>query len=60
MKGHLGDEEILELTYVTALYEMHATMCRALRLEYDDVDERVTEVAAPGGSTVDVMRVVDS
>ena len=60
LKSHLGDEEILELTYVTALYEMHATMCRALRLEYDDVDERVTEVAAPGGSTVDVMRMVDS
>ena len=26
---------------------MHATMCRALRLEYDDVDERMAEVPAP-------------
>ena len=37
---HLSEEEILELTYVTLTYELHATMCRALRLEYDDVDER--------------------
>jgi alkylhydroperoxidase family enzyme len=45
---HLSDEEILELTYITALYEMHAIMTRALRLEYDDVDERVVEIPAPG------------
>lgn len=45
---HLSDEEILELTYITALYEMHAIMTRALRLEYDDVDERIVEVPAPG------------
>lgn len=32
----------------------------AVRLEYDDVDERVTEVAAPGGAGMDVMRMVDS
>jgi alkylhydroperoxidase family enzyme len=48
LKEHLSDEEILELTYVTALYEMHAIMSRALRLEYDDVDERIAEVPAPG------------
>jgi len=60
LQSHLGDEEILELTYVTSLYEMHATICRAMRLEYDDVDERVTEVAAPGGAALDVMRMVDS
>lgn len=60
LQSHLGDEEILELTYATTLYEMHATICRALRLEYDDVEERVTEVPAPGGAAVDVMRMVDS
>ena len=60
LQSHLGDEEILELTYVTALYEMHATICRALRLEYDDVKEHVTEVPAPGGAAIDVMRMVDS
>jgi alkylhydroperoxidase family enzyme len=50
LKKHLSDEAILELTYTTCLYEMHATMSRALRLEYDDVDERVREVPAPAKS----------
>jgi alkylhydroperoxidase family enzyme len=49
LKAHLSDEEILELTYVTCLYEMHATMSRALRLEYDDRDESIVEIAAPEG-----------
>ncbi len=47
LQAELSDEEILELTYITCTYEMHATMCRALRLEYDDVDERIVEVPAP-------------
>ena len=36
-------------------------MSRALRLEYDDVDDRVVEVADPSGqmSGLDVMAVVD-
>jgi alkylhydroperoxidase family enzyme len=59
LKTHLSHEEILELTYITATYEMHATMSRALRLEYDDVDERVVEVAAPAGASTDVMSMVD-
>ena len=59
LKTHLSDEEILELTYITTTYEMHATMCRALRLEYDDIDEPVVEIAAPAGASTDVMRIVD-
>ena len=59
LKKHLSDEAILELTYTTCMYEMHATMCRALKLEYDDVDERVKEVPAPGSSGSDAMQVVD-
>ena len=47
LKAHLSDEAILELTYTTCMYEMHATIARALRLEYDDVDERVKEIPAP-------------
>jgi alkylhydroperoxidase family enzyme len=50
LRAHLGDEEILELTYITALYLQHAVMSRALRTEFDDVDERVVEVAAPEGA----------
>ncbi len=43
----LGDQAMLELTYITALYLQHAVMSRALRTEWDDVDERVVEVAGP-------------
>jgi alkylhydroperoxidase family enzyme len=59
LKKHLSDEEILEFTYITTTYEMHATMSRALRLEYDDVDERIVEIAAPAGASSDVMSMVD-
>ena len=47
LRKELSEEEILELTYVTLTYALHATMCRALRLEYDDVPERVVEIPAP-------------
>ena len=59
LKKHLSDEEIMELTYITALYDLHAVISRALRLEYDDVDERVVEIAAPKGASSDVMSMVD-
>ncbi len=49
LKAHLSDEAILELTFAVCTYRLHATMCRALRLEYDDVPERVIEIAAPSG-----------
>jgi alkylhydroperoxidase family enzyme len=55
LRAHLGEEAILELTYITALYEMHAIMTRALRLEFDDVPERIVEVAAPTGGAGDFM-----
>ena len=48
LREHLDDVEILELTYITALYLQHAVMSRALRTEFDDVDERVTEVRVEG------------
>jgi alkylhydroperoxidase family enzyme len=51
LRAELSEEEILELTYITLTYELHATMCRALRLEYDDVAERVVEIPAPGEAT---------
>ena len=54
---HLTDEEILEFTYITSLYEMHATMSRALRTEFDDRDEPIVEVVGPEGvSALDVLR----
>jgi alkylhydroperoxidase family enzyme len=59
LKAHLPDEQILEFTYVTALYDFHAVISRALRLEYDDVPDRMVEIAAPKGASGDVMRMVD-
>ncbi|HAQ78030.1 MAG TPA: carboxymuconolactone decarboxylase [Hyphomonas sp.] len=59
LKAELSDEEILEFTYITCTYMMHAIMSRALKLEYDDVDERVVEIVAPDGSDTDVMSMVD-
>lgn len=60
LQRSLSDEEILELTYITALYDMHAVMSRALRLEYDDIAERILEIPAPAGAGQDAMGVVDT
>ena len=40
---------------------MHATICKALRLEYDDIEERVKEVPIPdsGLGDIDFMKAVD-
>ena len=60
LKAELSAEEILELTYITCTYMMHAVMSRALRLEYDDVEDRIVEVPAPDGDAQDVMSMVDT
>ncbi len=60
LREELSETEILELTYITCTYDMHATMSRALRLEYDDVDDPITEVPAPEGASQDVMAAVDA
>lgn len=60
LKAFLSDEEILELTYITCLYDMHAVMSRALRTEWDDRDDPIVEVAAPedfsGADFLDIGR----
>lgn len=48
LRQHLSDEEILEFTYITAMYDMHAVMSRALRTEFDDKPEPCIEIASPG------------
>ena len=45
--NELSDEAIMEFTYITMMYEMHAVISRALRLEWDDRDDPIVEVAAP-------------
>jgi alkylhydroperoxidase family enzyme len=59
LKEFLTDEAILEFTYITCMYEMHATISQALRHEYDDVPERIIEIAAPTDAPMDVMNMVD-
>jgi alkylhydroperoxidase family enzyme len=43
----LTDEQLIGLSFTINFYAMHARSCRALRLEYDDVPERLTEIPAP-------------
>jgi len=47
LKKHLSDEAILELTYVVAMYTMHASIVRALKLEWDDIPDPTREVENP-------------
>ncbi|MGH9271681.1 MAG: carboxymuconolactone decarboxylase family protein [Ilumatobacteraceae bacterium] len=55
LRQHLSDIEVLELTYITGLYEMHAIMSRALRTEFDDRDDPIVEIAGDEASlAVDV------
>ena len=44
LRTELDDLQIFELTYMILTYDMSAALCKALRLEYDDIEERVTEV----------------
>jgi alkylhydroperoxidase family enzyme len=50
LKAALGDVALLELSYIATLYLQHAVLSRALRTEFDDVDERVVEVPKPSNA----------
>jgi hypothetical protein len=43
----IGDEMLIVLGYAINSFAAHATTSRALKLEYDDVPERIVEVPAP-------------
>jgi alkylhydroperoxidase family enzyme len=47
LRRSLPDDQILMLTYFVNMYALHATTTKALRLEFDDVPERVVEIPAP-------------
>ncbi len=51
LRQEFSEEEILELTYTTCLYDMHAVMSKALRTEFDDRDDPIVEVPAPENFT---------
>src|SRR6185503_14249037 len=59
MRAELSDEAILEFTYITMMYTMHAVISRALRLEYDERDDPIVEIAAPEGyRATDIGRAI--
>ncbi|MBV8690022.1 MAG: carboxymuconolactone decarboxylase family protein [Actinobacteria bacterium] len=47
LRAELTDEQILEFTYITMMYTMHAVISVALRLEYDNREDPIVEIAAP-------------
>jgi len=47
LKSFWSDEQIFEFTYITCLYDMHAVITRALRMEFDNRADPIVEVAAP-------------
>ena len=49
LKQHLSDQAILDFTYITMTYALHAVMSVALRTEFDNRDDPIVEVAAPEG-----------
>ncbi len=51
LQAHLSDEEIIEFTYITAWYAMHADISKALRLEWDDVDDPIREIDGGEGAS---------
>ena len=51
LRQHLDDESIMEFTYITMMYSMHAVISVALRLEFDNRDDPIVEVAAPDDYT---------
>jgi alkylhydroperoxidase family enzyme len=51
LRGQLGDEAVLELTYISCLYFQHAVMSRALHTEFDDRGDPVVEVIGPEGAS---------
>jgi alkylhydroperoxidase family enzyme len=46
---HLSDKAILEFTYITMTYALHAVMSVALRTEFDEREDPIVEIAAPEG-----------
>jgi alkylhydroperoxidase family enzyme len=56
LRRALPEDHILMLTYFVNMYALHATSTKALRLEYDDVAERVVEIPVPEAGGVQDWR----
>jgi len=51
LREHLSDEAIMEFTYITMMYTMHAVISRALHLEYDNRPDPIVEIPMPSGDS---------
>jgi AhpD family alkylhydroperoxidase len=58
LKRQLSETEIVELTYSTLMYILHSAMVQALRVEYDDRDDHVSEIPAPNDYVMPAPRIV--
>lgn len=47
LRTFLDEEQILMLTYTINMYRFHATTTRALKMEYDNVPDRIVEIPMP-------------
>lgn len=56
LQAQLCDEAIVELGYICAMYASLGPLTRALKLEYDEREEGVSEVPAPATFRADAAR----
>jgi alkylhydroperoxidase family enzyme len=47
LRRTFSEEQVLALAFTVSFFAMHARASRALKLEYDDVPERIVEIPAP-------------
>lgn len=47
LRATLSEEQILALSFTVSFFHMHCVSSQALKLEYDDVPERIVEIPAP-------------
>lgn len=58
LQASLSDAHILMLSYFVGMYSLHATSTKALRLEFDDVPDRIVEIPMPKRPSVQDWRRV--
>lgn len=47
LRQYLDDASVLVLHFLVSMYAMHSVTCRALKLEYDNVPDRIQEIPSP-------------
>jgi alkylhydroperoxidase family enzyme len=47
LKQTFSEEQVLALAFTVSFFAMHARSSRALKLEYDDIADRIVEIPAP-------------